>query len=120
MGLDQAHLLQNTYVNEIVETYLNKNVLKVSRFTTGLSHFVFDVVTDDEFTCVVRITTQERKRELETGLYWQEKLEEVGIPLPTVYQVGQVDNYPFVIYERLPGVDLEDFYPRLTPKARKI
>jgi aminoglycoside phosphotransferase len=111
--------LQKKYVQKIIEDYLKKKVLKVRRFTTGLSHFVFDVIAEDGFSCVVRLTTQERKNELEAGLYWQEKLEKVDVPLPTVYQVGQVDDYPFVIYERLPGVDLEEIYPRLTPKARK-
>ncbi|MFC1975469.1 phosphotransferase family protein [Chloroflexota bacterium] len=117
--LDKAHLLQNKYVKKIIEDYLDKKVLKVERFSTGLSHFVFDVVTEDEFTCVVRMTTPERKDELEAGLYWQQKLEKVGVFLPTVYRVGQVENYPFAVYERLPGIDLEEIYPTLSTKAKE-
>lgn len=117
--LDEAYLLQNYYVKKIIMDYLDKKVLAVDRFSIGLSHYVFDVATEDEFSCVVRITTPDRKEELEAGLQWQQKLEGVGVPLPTVYQVGQIEEYPFVIYERLPGDDLEEIYPVLSTKARK-
>ena len=99
--LDEAYLLQNYFVKQIIADYLDKKVLSVNRFSIGLSHYVFDVVTEDEFNCVVRITTLGRKDELEAGLHWQKKLETVGVPLPTVYQAGQVEEYSFVIYERL-------------------
>jgi aminoglycoside phosphotransferase (APT) family kinase protein len=117
--LDKAYLLQSQYVETIIADYLGKKTLTIDRFSVGLSHYVFDVVTNDEFTCVVRITTLERKDELEAGLHWQQKLEKVGVPLPTIYQVGQVEDYPFVIYERLPGDDLEEIYPTLSAKAKK-
>jgi len=109
----------NGYVARIVENYLSKKVEKTERFATGLSHYVFDVVTEDGSLYVIRLARPERKSQLEDGLYWQKRLEKIGVPLPKIYSSGEIEQYPFVIYQRLPGADLEEIYATLSSEVRK-
>ncbi len=91
----------------------------IRRFPSGLSHYVFDVVTNDTFPYVVRIARPERRTELERGIYWHKRLEDTGIPLPEIYYTGEVDHHSYAVYERLPGSDLEDVYPFLSMQEKK-
>ena len=103
----------------IISDGLGKQVIKAQAFTTGLSHYVFDVETDDHLSYVVRLAPPERRLELKQGLYWQAKLEQIGVPLPKIYRTGELDGHAFVIYERLPGDDLEHLYPTLSSTVRQ-
>lgn len=114
-----AKILRGRYVERIFRDCLDKTVAEAKRFPMGLSHYVFDVVTEDECGYVVRIARPERKAELESGLYWQEKLAKAGVPLPRLFHTGEIEGYPFAVYERLPGADLEEVYPVLSTEARK-
>ncbi len=107
------------YARQIVETKLNKRVIALQRFTTGLSHYVFDVAADDHVSYVIRIARPERNAQLKRGLYWQAELEKVGILMPEIYQSGEVDGRAYAVYEKLPGLDLETAYPSLTSPEKK-
>ncbi len=107
------------YARIIIENHFGKNVTAIKQFPTGLSHSVFDVITEDNCPYVVRIARPERNAELERGLYWQEKLEDLDIPLPQIYHAGKVDNHAYAIYERLPGSDLENIYPTLSIQQKR-
>jgi aminoglycoside phosphotransferase (APT) family kinase protein len=52
-------------------------------------------------------------------LYWQARLEPLGLPLPRLYHNGEIESYPFAVYQRLSGVDLEAIYPGLSPETRR-
>ena len=103
----------------VIEERFSVIVAGVTRFSTGLSHFVFDVTTTSGDSYVVRITSPARKGELDTGLYWHRILVKIDVPLSKLYQTDVVDNRPFAIYERLPGADLEEVYPTLTSTAKR-
>ncbi len=109
----------NRYIDRIFEESLGRRVSQAERFPLGLTHYVFKVVTEDEDTYVVRIARPERRSELEDGLYWQAKLQPLGVPLPRLYQNGEIEGYPYAIYQRLPGADLETVYPDLLPGTRR-
>jgi aminoglycoside phosphotransferase (APT) family kinase protein len=111
--------MKGRYVERVFQDHLGKTVTEVNRFPMGLSHYVFDVVTEDKPGYVIRLARPERKAELENGLYWQKKLEEIGIPLPKLFHTGEVEGYFFVIHERLPGADLEEVYGLLSTEIRK-
>ena len=119
MPLHLERIEANRYIERIFGESLGKKVSQVERFALGLTHYVFDVVTEDEDTYVVRIARPERRSELEDGLYWQAKLQPLGVPLPRLYQNGEIEGYPFAIYQRLPGADLETVYPDLSPATRR-
>jgi hypothetical protein len=52
------NLMQNKeeLIRTIIEEKLGKKVSKTQLFPTGLSHYVFDVSTDDGFYCAIRNT----------------------------------------------------------------
>lgn len=106
-------------VKTAVQNTLNEPVEKFYRFSTGLSLFVFDVVTASGKACVVRVIQSERRSELENGLFWQGQLESLRLPLPNILGMGKVYGYVFVVYTRLQGDDLEVAYTYLTDVERK-
>ncbi len=103
----------------IIETDVGKKVASIRRFSTGLSHAVFDVVTEENCSLVVRIARPERNKELENGIYWQEILETLDIPLAHIYHTGRINKHAYAVYERLLGSDLEDAYPSLSTQKKK-
>jgi aminoglycoside phosphotransferase (APT) family kinase protein len=98
------------YARTIIENNISKGVISIRRFPTGLSHTVFEVITEDDCPYVVRIARPERNAELERGIYWQEKLEGLDIPLPQIYETGKIDNH---------ASDLEDVYPSLSRQQKR-
>ena len=119
MPLHVERIEARRYIERIVEDGLGKKVSQAERFALGLSHYVFDVITEDEDTYVVRIARPERRSELEDGLYWQARLEPLGVPLPSLYHAGEIEGYSFAIHQRLPGADLEAIYPGLSAETRR-
>jgi aminoglycoside phosphotransferase (APT) family kinase protein len=100
-------------------TCLGKTAVAVNRFAVGLSHYVYAVATDDGDCFVVRIARPSRKQELQGGLYWHSRLEGLGIPLPRLLGSGEIKGYPFAVYERLRGTDLEEAYSTLSGTDRR-
>ena len=47
------------------------------------------------------------------------ELFRLGVSLPAIHDSGEVEGFPFALYERLPGDDLENVYSSLTAKSRK-
>jgi len=90
---------------------------EISRFKTGLCHFVFAVETPAGQKVVVRIATSATQRLLEGGVYWNDLLRPIGVPLPrilaTAIEPSEV-QFPFVILEWLPGSDLGEIYRTLS------
>lgn len=107
------------YVREIVEKRLGKNAVSIRRFSTGLSHFVFDVLTDDDSTCVIRLARPDRRKEFERGLFWHGKIELTGVRLPKILEFGEINGRYFAVYERLKGDDLENVYSSLSSQEKR-
>ncbi|HEX8036511.1 MAG TPA: phosphotransferase [Ktedonobacterales bacterium] len=105
----------------VVRHALGAGVSAISRFPTGLSHYVYDVVTDDGRRIVVRMASSDTRDALAGGIYWHERLRAVGVPLPALLyaNLGQGDDLPVMVLERLPGCDLGDEYDQLTPLQRR-
>lgn len=108
------------YVHNILEEKLGKKAARVRQFPTGLSHFVYDVTTYDDFPCVIRIAIPERTDEFKRGLFWHEKIERAGVRLPLIYEIGEIDNHHYAVYERLEGDDLENVYSSLSAQEKRM
>ncbi len=119
MPVHLERIESDRYIERIFEGSLGRRVRQAERFALGLSHYVFEVATEDNDTYVVRIARPQRRSELEDGLYWQARLQPLGVPLPRLYQHGDIEGYRFAIYQRLPGSDLEAVYPDLSPGTRR-
>jgi len=100
-----------------VRSKLGLQPAEVRRFLTGLCHHVFLVTAADEQKFVVRIGTPATKRLLEGGIYWNQVLRPIGVPLPKMLAADLEPleiGFPFVILERMPGTDLGLIYPTLS------
>lgn len=96
----------------------------VTRFATGMRHYVFEAVSGQGLAVVVRISRREDINVVRNSLYWSDRLRSLGIPMPQVLHVDLTmtrHSFPFVILERLPGRDLSFIIERLTDnQLRKL
>jgi aminoglycoside phosphotransferase (APT) family kinase protein len=107
------------FAREITQEILGVKTASIQRFPTGLSHFVFDVSAENGFSCVIRIARPERTQEFERGIKWHAEIESLGVRLPQIYEVGEINDHHFAVYERLMGDDLENLYPSLSAQEVK-
>ncbi|HEX3722614.1 MAG TPA: aminoglycoside phosphotransferase family protein [Nitrolancea sp.] len=106
----------------IASEFTGSTVVSIRRFSTGLAHYVYDVLVDDGRAVVVRLTRPEWKDAFAGAVYWSDRLRPLGVPLPEMIfadTTGEAHGFPVLILERLPGVDLGDAYPALTAEQKR-
>lgn len=109
---------KDEFARLIVEEELGVRASNIQRFTTGLSHYVYDVSAAG-FSCVIRIARLERNQEFKRGIKWHEIIESVGVRLPKIFEVGEINGHHFAVYERLKGDDLENVYSLLSVHEKR-
>ncbi|MBN1971540.1 MAG: hypothetical protein JXR48_10050 [Candidatus Delongbacteria bacterium] len=112
--------MSDTYITlakELVESRLSSRVIKIERFKTGLCHFVYDVLLENNEELVIRISGADV--ELNGGLYWNRKLQELNIPVPEIIDYGTFKEKLYSIHKKIPGDDIGNIYSGLT-KQNKI
>jgi aminoglycoside phosphotransferase (APT) family kinase protein len=85
------------------------DVAQITRFPTGLRHFVFQAVSGEGQRIVVRVSRREDVGIVNDSLYWSDTLRPLGVPLPKILYADVTlarHPFPFSILERLPGRDL--------------
>jgi len=92
---------------------------RVARFPTGLSRYVYDVVTADGARLVVRIGTVESRPQFAGARYWSRILRPLGVRLPELLDEGEHRGFPYLVLERLAGDDLEIVYSKLTREEKR-
>jgi aminoglycoside phosphotransferase (APT) family kinase protein len=105
----------------VIRSRLGLEPVEVRRFLTGLCHYVFSVTTSDGRKCVVRIATPQTKRLLAGGVYWNDLLRPLGVPLPRIVATSLEPSeieFPFVVLEQLAGTDLSEIYQTLTSSEK--
>jgi len=102
---------------QILEAVIGPDRWAASRFPTGTSHFVFDAASVHGERLVVRISSVAQTAVAANAVRLTQLLRPLGVPLPDVihadFSLARFP-YPYVILERLPGVDLGDVYLDLT------
>jgi aminoglycoside phosphotransferase len=78
----------------------------VSRFTTGIAHYVFDVAFADRPPIVVRIGDAPARTRLTGAVYLSGLLRPRGVPLPAILAHDVHAEFPWMAMDRLPGTDL--------------
>jgi aminoglycoside phosphotransferase len=78
----------------------------VSRFTTGMAHYVFDVAFADRPPIVVRIGDPSARTRLTGAVYLSGRLRPRGVPLPAILAHDVQAEFPWMAMDRLPGTDL--------------
>ena len=80
--------------------------IRISRFSTGLHHYVFEVAFEDRPPVVVRIAAEHSRSAMAGALELSRTLRPLGVPLPKVIAEGVTHRFPHLVLERLPGTDL--------------
>ncbi len=115
----QVDLPDETTAVKIHQSYISDLIGSVTRFPTGLCHYVYEVCTSSGRAYVVRIATPATRPYLEGGLYWHPRLKALGVPVPELFASSLDDPYPFMLLERLPGTDLGQVYKEMSASARQ-
>lgn len=97
----------------IATNVFGEQVDTCSRFDTGLRHWVYDVVLQSGRNVVIRLSHPDNRAELAGGLFWQQHLEHVGVPVAAVLAHDINNPQPFVALERLAGTDLGNCFDQL-------
>lgn len=108
---DAASLCQNLF---------NCPAQSVTRFPTGLCHYVYDVALADGRKIVARIAAAENRRSIEGGIFWSNLLRPLGVPLPDLFFAdAHAEPFGYMILDRLPGVDVGHLYITLSPDEKR-
>lgn len=87
----------------------------VHRFTTGTSHYVFEVQFTTRAPVVVRIGGGSSHPEMAGAVRLSGLLRPRGVPLPEILAENLTTALPWLVLERLPGTDLAAVIGDLTP-----
>lgn len=104
---------------KVFRSHFSEPVSTVTRFPTGLRHYVYEILTSTGAAYVVRIASSASRPDLEGGLYWHPRLRAAGVPVPVLYASSLTDPYPYMLIERLPGSDLGEVYAGLSSAAKQ-
>ena len=106
----------------LVEHRLGSPVATLARFPTGLAHWVYDVETVDGSRVVARLGRHDQAADFAGAVHWHGRLAPRGVPLPRLLACDPAPSdggFPFLLLERLPGIDLGDAYPGLTAGQKR-
>jgi aminoglycoside phosphotransferase len=78
----------------------------VARFATGARHYVYEVRFADREPVVVRMGSMTAHAEMAGAVYLSNLLRPRGAPLPAILADDVQSRFPWMVLERLPGVDL--------------
>jgi aminoglycoside phosphotransferase (APT) family kinase protein len=105
---------------EIAENFHGKQVRRLTRFSLGLCHHVYDVETDGA-PFVVRIAANGNESMLRGTMHWTPILRSVGVPVASIL-AAELDKtespFAYLILERLPGSDLAEVHEAMDRATR--
>ena len=76
------------------------------RFNTGSAHFVYEVFFDNHTSVVVRMASKDGRETIAGAHDLSRLLRPLGVPLPEILAADLNHEFPYLILERLEGVDL--------------
>jgi aminoglycoside phosphotransferase len=104
----------------VAAAFAREQIESAVRFATGSSHWVYDVATVSGRRFVVRLGAAGSAHAFEAAVRWSRRLRPLGVPLPALLARGRHDRFPYLVLERLPGVDLGAAYPALDRAAKNV
>lgn len=103
----------------IARRFASEPARRVTRFPTGLAHYVFDVELESGRSVVARLGLPGSPTAFAGAEYWSRTLRPLGVPLPVLLEAGQDGGIPYLILERLPGTDLGLVYRSLSREQKQ-
>jgi len=101
----------------IATAIIGSEPVAVRRFTTGEAHYVFEAVFKDRAPVVVRLAAGGDRSDMAGAARLSRLLRPLGVPLPEIIAEGVDHEFPYLILERLAGVDLGDVVNNLSNPA---
>ena len=95
-----------TEARRLTAEALGVEVRGAQRFRTGLQHFVYEVALANRRTVVMRMTRAVERAVARNALRLSRQLRPLGVPLPKLLAADVEAETPWLLLERLPGVDL--------------
>ena len=80
---------------------------------------MYDVATASGRRFVARLGAPESAPAFEAAARWSRRLRPLGVPLPALLAEGRHRGFPYLVLERLPGVDLGAAYPALDRATKR-
>lgn len=100
-------------VNKIAQNFGGNYKYTISRFETGLCHYVFNV-SSSEKKFVVRICHPSNLKYFLGHLFWQKEIQKFQLPTAKTLHVSiGKENYDYLILEKIEGIDLGQIYQNL-------
>jgi aminoglycoside phosphotransferase len=90
----------------VTSAALGELAMTARRFTTGLHHFVYEVELPERRTVVMRMTRPSERPHMRNAVMLSRQLRPLGVPLPRLLAADTEAPLPWMMLERLPGVDL--------------
>ena len=115
-----THLPDETTARTVFRSHFSDTISSVTRFPTGLCHYVYEIRTETGQAYVVRIASAATRQSLQGGLYWHPRLKAAGVPVPALYASSLDDPFPYMLLERLPGADLGQVYLGLSASVKQV
>jgi len=90
---------------------------RTRRFKTGSAHFVYEVSFDNHPPVVVRMASKDGRQAIAGAHALSRLLRPLGAPLPEILAADLDYDFPYLILERLQGVDLGMVMSTLAPSS---
>ncbi|MBI9031516.1 phosphotransferase [bacterium] len=112
----------NTSYIELAEKYIGRHYCEkiddIKRLETGLCHYVFLIRFENKKELVIRIGSQESENLIISGIYWNKYLSNIDLPIPKLYHYNMDIDHPYMIMEKIEGLDLAYVYDTLSGKDK--
>ncbi len=101
----ETTVISERHIENIAKEFLDDSY-KVTRFTTGLCHYVF-YVEGKQSRFVVRVCRPGNENKLKGSVFWTNELKQRNLPVANILKssIG-IENHSYLILEYLDGVDL--------------
>ena len=116
---DDVPIIDEQTAARIFSDHFPDSIARITRFPTGLCHYVYEVASSGGTSYVVRIAPPATREYMEGAIYWGSRLRDSGVPIPTVYATRLGDPLSYTVMERLPGTDLGHVYAAMSSSAKR-
>ncbi|MBL8027387.1 MAG: phosphotransferase [Fibrobacteres bacterium] len=104
---------------KIFSSHISEPIFEITRFPTGLCHFVYDITTITSSKYALRISSANTCHFIASAMYWNEYLKNLQIPIPSIYAHSLSKPNSYMLIERFQGTDLCNIYKELTANQKK-
>jgi aminoglycoside phosphotransferase (APT) family kinase protein len=106
MSTSSDQLPNASLASKLASKAVGTNPVRVTRFSTGMQHYVYDVEFANRAPVVVRMATPENKTAMESAFQLSNQLRPMGVPLPEILAADLEFEFPYLVLERFSGTDL--------------